>query len=577
MEYNLQQDLDTSEYIINNETAKLKIIILYALHKIIINNKYSLVTEDIEDILSKELSGKDFIRQLRKVLKDNYQLYNLFFVCCEIDSLFKSLSPLDFKNINAIAVKFIKNKYDINDWLTILLEDRFKSEVDELIYLFKDHKYNNILTSGVVNAKLATDSNRIINLEFDILRYRYNLIHSIVNNYDITNICLGKGDALNSSLDFVYLSMGKSYSIYKLGTELDNSNYTPKYSAKWLVNRFSSSHFFNSDIIYYIENLSIDGTLYISTYYDSFLGDNLIEFRKYLIENHYLAALITIVTGRQERILLKITKRTNKFVRCISSNFYTKGRFKAKINDSGVIDSIAAVINNSEPLVASESSGDICYDIFAKSAFSFNTDALLKINNNTALDGNDRQEYPLEEICSLVIRGPHVFHNKVSNFNIEEPYYLFSQLAIGDDDIIIDNLLHITKEQFVEHSRFRIKKYDILMLSRATDFRFIQIQQDINLIVNSNAILIRADDTKVNPQYLYLLLKSNKNLAILNSFLTSSRVKSLSLSRVRTMKLELIELDEQERLVSSYNQIQSKHKEYLEKYQNSINKIINSL
>ena len=106
------------------------------------------------------------------------------------------------------------------------------------------------------------------------------------------------------------------------------------------------------------------------------------------------------------------------------------------------------------------------------------------------------------------------------------------------------------------------------MPSKSTSFRFIQVTDpDISLIVNSNVILIRPNPELVNPEYLFHLLKTAPYHALLNSCLTGNRVKSLSVLRIRSLTLEVLPRDQQNKLIERYNTITNRFIEYYTKYQ----------
>ena len=158
---------------------------------------------------------------------------------------------------------------------------------------------------------------------------------------------------------------------------------------------------------------------------------------------------------------------------------------------------------------------------------------------------------------------------------LEDPNGEYEVLTISDIDNgnIIDNLtkININDNKF---DRYLIENGDIIISSKGTRIKIAVAEiGNRKIIANGNLIVLRIDQTKLNPYYLEMFLNSSDGQTILKQIQTGTVIISINPSRLASITISTLPFEEQNMIANKYKAKQNQitlAQEHIKKLENEL-------
>lgn len=179
-------------------------------------------------------------------------------------------------------------------------------------------------------------------------------------------------------------------------------------------------------------------------------------------------------------------------------------------------------------------------------------DSVLTVNNYI---GNQKIEYhnpqKLSQYVTDIFRGYQLTASEQKKLEDENGEYEILTISNIKNGIIDDNLVRIKSDKNIE--RYLVKNGDIIISSKGTRIK-IAVANFINrkVIANGNLIVLRIDQTRLNPFYLAMYLNSTEGKNILKQIQTGTVIISINPSRLKNIKISTFDIEKQEKMAKKY-------------------------
>lgn len=158
---------------------------------------------------------------------------------------------------------------------------------------------------------------------------------------------------------------------------------------------------------------------------------------------------------------------------------------------------------------------------------------------------------------------------------LEDPNGEYEVLTISDIDNgnISDNLtkININDNKF---DRYLIENGDIIISSKGTRIKIAVAEiGNRKIIANGNLIVLRIDQTKLNPYYLEMFLNSSAGQTILKQIQTGTVIISINPSRLASITISTLPFEEQNMIANKYKAKQKQitlAQEHIKKLENEL-------
>ena len=270
------------------------------------------------------------------------------------------------------------------------------------------------------------------------------------------------------------------------------------------------------------------------------------QYRADLIENGYIEDVIKIpVLTRYTAIpqyLLVLGKNKKNTIRFIDlSNEVEKlSPVKVKMNMSKVFE----ILNDeNNPLVK---------DI--KKEELKNNDYILTVSNY--IGKKEVKYYNPQKLSSYVLdvfRGYQISSKEQKELESENGEYEVLLISDINDGVISNELTRIDSETG-KYDRYLIKENDLIISSKGTRIKIAVVEdiKDRKIIASGNLIVLRLDNTKINPQYLEMYLNSPDGQTILNHIQTGTVIISINPSKLVEITISTLPLEKQNEIAEKY-------------------------
>ena len=162
---------------------------------------------------------------------------------------------------------------------------------------------------------------------------------------------------------------------------------------------------------------------------------------------------------------------------------------------------------------------------------SINYIKLAELSNIHIIDGDRGKNYP--STGELMPSGFCLFLNAG---NVTDKGFVFSALK------------YITKQKDELLRNGKLERNDIILTTRGTVGNIAIYDKSIpfdHVRINSGMVIIRVNDSKIIPQYLYNILRSSNVQNQINSLKTGSAQPQLPISLIKEIKIPIIDIKEQ--------------------------------
>ena len=270
------------------------------------------------------------------------------------------------------------------------------------------------------------------------------------------------------------------------------------------------------------------------------------QYRKELIDNGLINSIIKLpvitkyTTVDQYLVVFSENNSRVKFVD-ISSQF-TKGLFG---------QTTLQMNNIFELLNADSESKNVKYISNSEIA---NNGYLLKVENY--VDKKEVKYFNPKKLSDYVLdifRGYQITSKEQEKLQDENGDYEILMISDINDGTISDNLTRISSEE-KKYDRYLLKENDLIISSKGTRIKIAVVNNIDNrkIIASGNLIVLRLDDTKLNPYYLEMYLNSQTGQTILNQIQTGSVIISINPSRLVDITISTLPIEKQNEIAENY-------------------------
>ena len=380
-------------------------------------------------------------------------------------------------------------------------------------------------------------------------------------NYACNDIAIIRGDILGAKIEcklhdvFDYggtEKFDKVFSNYPFGVKIPaNSKYRHRMQelfsmSKDDVRRTSADWVFNATMIKQMDSTGKAVAIMTNGSAWNSIDKNV---RKYFIEHGYVEMAIALPTRLFENTLISVTmvvfSRNNETVKLVDARkfFSKKDRFHYLSNTD---------VNNIIDVIRGKSS-----DCIIKNIDDFAEDEYV-LNPIRYLEPSPEIENGVEfgTVIKNITRGAQLKARELEKLKSEEATnYQYLMLSNINDGIIC-----FEEKQFLKGLDEKLLKYCIknntIVLSKVGIPMFksavAQIDDNKELLATGNMFVIELDETKANPFYIQALLDSELGRALLKSIYTGATLHTISMEKLKKLRIPLPSIQEQERIGNRY-------------------------
>lgn len=236
-------------------------------------------------------------------------------------------------------------------------------------------------------------------------------------------------------------------------------------------------------------------------------------------------------------IVFNMNKKDDYIKILDASNMYID---KRRINELKVEEIVKAY---------NEECRTICKDDIEKNDYSLNVSNYINL-----ADIKFQNEVLIEDIMIDVFRGYQFTANQLDeSATVEENNYrILSVGDLQDGSFIYDNLQKISIDE-KRASKFQVLNGDILISARATTLKTSIAEISTEKIVASGSIIVvRCDQSKINPVYLKAFLDSKTGQKLLESVQSGTGIISLNANAIKKIRLPLLDREIQDEIARKY-------------------------
>lgn len=338
-------------------------------------------------------------------------------------------------------------------------------------------------------------------------------------------------------------------------------NFEKKYSANllWIINSLQS---IKPDGI--IIALVPNGVLFNSIDTD---------IRKYLVENNYIDAIISLPTGilpfagvASSLIILKKNISQYHTIKMIDATEISCIQRRGKIFTQ---EDIAYIVDLYKSEGHTEKSFDVTLDEIVK--------------NDFYLGIGRYYTYSLINPCTLgnvsrnIFRGYQINAKELDQISIENEeedseYRIINISDIRAEGFVSRVLKAVRIEDTRKFNKYCVKDGDIIITAKNTTIKsaIYRSHGNYKAILTGNLIAIRVNETKLNPYYLKAFLDSQQGESVIKSIQTGTSIITLNPNSLKEMKISLLDMSLQVEIAEEYMKNLNIIEDLLNKYNEAI-------
>lgn len=512
------------------------------------NKKYleksKLDLENISSIESYLLQGEkdrnDFLwniyNSIRPCMAES-NLYNIFNYLNNLSE--KKIIDIICEDYSIYSRYNISTPNSINDLAYQILERNDNKEILDICsftgnfltyYARKKKNYN--FTGIEINAR----SNIIAQEKMNALRVNNNLINDNVFKQNFKK----KFDKVFCNFPFgLKLNESDYNSINNLNSEI-KYEFNSRVSSCWA--------FVNS----VINSLSKDGRAVIVMTNGSLFKLPDQEYRKLLVENGYVEAVISLperlFANTGIPITLLVLSKNNKSIKFINAEKMLSNQiFHSHVSELNVEEIMKEYnsLNNTKNLKI------VSNDKVANNNYSLYVQNYMEIENIEV-----KNPKKLNDVCKEIYRGYQISSNEINqysfNFDSSKEYQIVNITNVNDG-VIDSNLTKIYLDTD-KLNKYVLHDKDLLVSSKGTlsKFAVVELKKDEKLVPSGNFTVLRLNQNIINPYYLKMFFESNKGTIVINSIKSGGVLPAINLSQLKTINIPVPPLEEQIKVVNRY-------------------------
>lgn len=276
------------------------------------------------------------------------------------------------------------------------------------------------------------------------------------------------------------------------------------------------------------------------------------DIRKYLLERHFVEAVVSLPPKIYQRTailttLVVLSKQDNTSVKLLdATKMCVEGRRTNELSNENILDILKAVRGEGvapcptfsvEELIARES--------ILNPLFYAGDETAEKDMPNAAEFGS---------VMKSVTRGATINASELDRLESDTPtgfrYLMLSNIQNG----MIDSELPYLKDIERKFLPYCIKDGDLIVSKMGRPFKVAvaSVASGKTILANGSLFIIEVDKTKADPYYLQAFFESERGTALLQRFCLASVMPSISLGRLKEIKIPLPPLSEQKKIADRF-------------------------
>lgn len=297
------------------------------------------------------------------------------------------------------------------------------------------------------------------------------------------------------------------------------------------------------------------------------------DIRKYLVENNYIDAIISLPTGilpfagvASSLIILKKNISQYHTIKMIDATeiFCIQRRGKTFTQEN-----IAYIVD----LYKSEG--------HTEKSFNVTLDEIVK--NDFYLGFGRYCSYSLINPCTLgnvtrnIFRGYQINAKELDQISIENEeedseYRIINISDIRAEGFVSRVLKAVRIEDTRKFNKYCVKDGDIIITAKNTTIKsaIYRSHGNYKAILTGNLIAIRVNETKLNPYYLKAFLDSQQGESVIKSIQTGTSIITLNPNSLKEMKISLLDMSLQVEIAEEYMKNLNIIEDLLNKYNEAI-------
>ena len=294
------------------------------------------------------------------------------------------------------------------------------------------------------------------------------------------------------------------------------------------------------------------------------------DIRKYLVENNCIKAIISLppsiipFMGAAASLIILKKCKNDKVKMIDAKEICEKQRRITSFSDDNINYIMELYL---EPIESNESF-EVSYEQIVSNDYN------LGINKYIETDPMINPT-PLEEVTKSIFRGYQI---KAAEFDsiatIHEDDTEYRMINVSDvlaEGFVKSKLQPVIIEDERKYGKYLVENRDIIITAKNTTIKTaIYKQQNYKTILTGNLIVIRVDDSKINPYYLKAFLDSRLGESMINSIATGTTVKSINPNNLKKMYISLPSMEIQNKIALMSKDNLGRIKMLLDNYNNAM-------
>lgn len=171
-----------------------------------------------------------------------------------------------------------------------------------------------------------------------------------------------------------------------------------------------------------------------------------------------------------------------------------------------------------------------------------------------------RDAVPLKDVANDITRGSGMTKSELEKVHTTEQtccrYLMLQDIIDGEISKDLPFITGIEKKQL----KYCVEDGDIVMSKIGPSFKVAvaEVPEGESILATGNLYIIRPDRDKINPYYLKLCLTSEVGMTQIQRGCTGTTMPSIPVKALGEVKVPLIPLDEQSRIVGDYKRLRDK-------------------
>lgn len=297
------------------------------------------------------------------------------------------------------------------------------------------------------------------------------------------------------------------------------------------------------------------------------------DIRKYLVENNYVDAIISLPTGilpfAGVASSLLILKKNIPLYHTIKMIDATEISCIQRRGKTFTQEDIAYIVDLYKSERQTEKSFNVTLDEIAKNGFYLGYGRYCSYSLINPC--------PLGNLTRNIFRGYQINAKELDQISIDNEEEDSEYRIINISDLRVEGFVNkklkaVRIEDVRKFNKYCVKDGDVIITAKNTTIKsaIYRSRENYKAILTGNLIAIRVNEAKLNPYYLKAFLDSKQGESVIKSIQTGTSIITLNPNYLKEMKISLLDMSLQVKIADEYMKNLNIIEDLLDKY----NKVI---